>query len=142
MTEEKNKEKEAKAQELYMQLNTMNQQMVELQKQIQTMEETIFEVNESKKGLDDVSKSEKGKEILVPIISGIFAKAELKEPKEFIVNVGSNTAVVKSIEDVQKILDKQLTEMQKTQNTFVDSLTQLTVEAKKAEKGLKELIEK
>ena len=142
MTEEKNKEKEAKAQELYLQLNKMNQQMVELQKQIQTMEETIFEVNESKKGLDDVSKSEKGKEILVPIISGIFAKAELKEPKEFIVNVGSNTAAVKSIEEVQKILDKQLTEMQKTQNTFVDNLTQLTVEAKKVEKGLKELTEK
>lgn len=140
MTKENNKEQ--KSQELYLQMNTMNKQMGELQQQIQTMEETIFEVNESKKGLDYVSKSEKGKEILVPIISGIFAKAELVEPKEFIVNVGSNTATVKSIEEVNKILDKQLTEMQKTQNTFVDNLTQLTVEAKKVEKGLKELIKK
>ena len=134
--------KEQKAQELYMHMNTMNKQMTELQKQIQTMEETIFEVNESKKGLEDVSKSEKGKEILVPIISGIFAKAELVEPKQFIVNVGSDTAVSKSIEEVEKILDKQLTEMQKTQNTFVDNLTHLTVEAKKIEQELKALIEK
>lgn len=142
MTEKNNKEKEVKAQELYLQLNTMNQQMTELQKQIQAMEETIFEINESKKSLDEVSKAEKGKEILVPIISGIFAKAELKETKEFIVNVGSNIAVVKSIEDVQKILDKQLTEMQKNQNTFIDNIKQLTVEAKKVEAGLKELVEK
>lgn len=142
MTEQNNKEKEAKAQELYLQLNTMNQQMMELQKQIQAIEETIFEINDSKKGLDEVSKAEKGKEILVPIISGIFAKAELKETKEFIVNVGSNTAVVKSIDDVQKLLDKQLTEMQKTQNTLIDNIKQLTVEAKEVEAGLKELVEK
>lgn len=142
MTEKNNKEKEAKAQKLYLQLNTMNQQMMELQKQIQALEETIFEINESKKGLDEVSKAEKGKEILVPIISGIFAKAELKETKEFIVNVGSNTAVVKSIEDVQKILDKQSIEIQKTQNNLIDNIKQLTVEAKEVEAGLRGLVEK
>lgn len=142
MTEKNNKEKEAKAQKLYLQLNTMNQQMMELQKQIQALEETIFEINDSKKGLDEVSKAEKGKEILVPIISGIFAKAELKETKEFIVNVGSNTAVVKSIEDVQKILDKQSIEIQKTQNNLIDNIKQLTVEAKEVEAGLRGLVEK
>ena len=77
----------------------------------------------------------------MPIVSGIFTKAELKETKEFIVNVGSNTAVAKSIEEVQKLLEKQLDEMQKTQNTFVDNLQKLTLQAQNLKSELQALVE-
>ena len=131
---------EKRMQELYMELNMANQQLNELQKQIQALEETIQEIEESKKGLNEVSKAEKGKEILVPIVAGIFAKAEIKNSKEFIVNVGANTAVEKSIDDVQTLLDKQLVQMQETQNMFIDNLQKLTVKAKSTEEELKALM--
>ncbi len=140
-TQNKNKD-ESKIQELYMQLNMINQQTNELQKQIQSLEETILEITESKKSLDEIKKAEKGKEILVPIVSGIFAKAELKDTKEFIVNVGASAAVSKSSEDVQKLLDQQLVQMQETQNQFVGELQQLTIKAKVVEAGLKDFMVK
>lgn len=130
-----------KAQELYMQFNFINQQINELQKQVQMLEETIHEINESKKGLEEISKQGNNKEILVPIASGIFAKAQLKQADEFIVNVGANTAVAKSAADVQKLLDKQLNEMQKTQNTFIDNIQQLTMSAKELRAQLKQIVE-
>jgi|TARA_B100002003_G_C13988323_1_gene477664 prefoldin alpha subunit len=127
---------EKKAQELYMELNMINQQIQEYQKQIQQFEETIQEVRESKKSLDEISVLEEGKEILLPIVSGIFAKAEIKNTKEFIVNVGANTAVEKPVDDVKKLLDKQLEEIQKTQNNFVDNLQKLTVQSQKLKKEM------
>ena len=121
---------EKKAQKLYMELNLINQQIQDFQKQIQVLEETIQEVQESKKGLDEISETESGKEILVPIVSGIFTKAEIKNTKEFIVNVGANTAVTKSVDEVKKLLDKQSDEIQKTQYSFMDNLQKLTMQAK------------
>jgi len=131
-----------KTQELYMQFQMINQQINELQKQLQMIEDTILELNDSKKGLEELSKQPNNKEILVPIVAGIFARAGIKDTKEFIVNVGANTSVAKSVEDVQKILDNQIEEMQKTQNLFIDNLHQLTMQAKELRVQLKPLIEK
>jgi len=132
---------EKKVQQLYMQFQAINQQINELQKQVQMLEETIHEITESKKALDEISRQEKGKEILVPVASGIFAKAEIKEADEFIVNVGANTAVSKSAEDIQKILDKQMADIQKTQNEFIDNIHQLTINAKEIRTHLKGLLQ-
>jgi prefoldin alpha subunit len=132
---------EKKIQELYMQFNMINQQISEFQKQIQMLEESINETNESIKGLNEISGLPQNKEILVPIVSGVFARAELKDNKEFIVNVGSGTATSKSSEEVRKLLEKQLEEMQKSQNSFVDNLHQMTLAAKEIRQNLKNLIE-
>ena len=137
MAEEKKDEQ--KVQQLYIEFQVVNQQLQELQKQIQQIEESIQELQESKKGLEEVSKQESGKEILVPIVSGIFAKAEIKNSKDLIVNVGANTAVEKSIDQVQTLLDQQLKNMQETQHTFIDNMQQLSVKAKELETKLKSM---
>ena len=146
MSEEKvskeEQEKQKKAQELYMQMSMINQQSQELQKQIQSFEETIQEVEESKKSLLEISNTKEDNEVLVPIVSGIFAKAKSKDFKKFIVNVGGNVAVEKSIEKVQALLEKQLSQMQEAQHQFVDQLQKLTVQGKQIEVQLQELMMK
>jgi prefoldin alpha subunit len=133
-------EKQKKAQELYMQMSMINQQSQELQKQIQSFEETIQEVEESKKSLLEISNTKEDNEFLVPIVSGIFAKAKSKDFKKFIVNVGGNVAVEKPIEKVQALLEKQLSQMQEAQHQFVDQLQKLTVQGKQIEVQLQELM--
>jgi prefoldin alpha subunit len=133
-------EKQKKMQELYMQMNTINQQSQELQKQIQAFEETIMEVGESKKSLLEISKTKDDNEVLVPIVSGIFAKAKAQDFKKFIVNVGGNVAVEKSIEKVQELLEKQLSQMQEAQHQFVDQLQKMTIQSKQVESQLQELM--
>jgi prefoldin alpha subunit len=137
---QKNEIDEKKAQKIYMEINGIHQQIGEFQKQIQQLEETIQEVQESKKGLDEISNQEEDKEILVPIVSGIFAKAEIKNTKSFIVNVGSSIAVEKPVSDVKKLLDQQLKEIQKTQNNFIDYLQKLTLQAQKLKKEMELII--
>jgi prefoldin alpha subunit len=139
MTDEK---QEKKTQELYMQFKLVNQQIEELQKQVQSIEESINDTLESIRGVEEISKQQEHKEILVPIVSGVFAKAEIKDNKEFIVNVGSGTAATKSYEQVKSLLEKQHGEMQKAQNMLIDQLHQLTLHAKEMRQQLKSLVEK
>ena len=142
--EEKNGNREGahkKAQELYMELRMLSEQIQEVQKQIGSFEENVTEVNESKKGLNELSEIECGKEILVPIVSGIFVKAEIKETKEFIVNVGANVAVTKSIEEVQKLLSHQLDQVQNVQNELIEGLQNKIAKAKTIEAQLKKIID-
>jgi prefoldin alpha subunit len=138
MSQEKDQKK---IQELYMQFNMLNQQASEIQKQIQSLEESINETNESIKGLSEITNQGPNKEILVPVVSGVFAKAEIKDTSEFIVNIGANTAAAKTFDEVKKLLEKQLEEMQKAQNSFVDNMHQLTTAAKETRQQLKALIE-
>jgi prefoldin alpha subunit len=138
MTEKTIQEKSKhNVQELYMQLNMMNQQMTDLQKQIQVLEDTISELKESKIGIKEISESKLDREILVPIISGIFAKAKLDSNSEFIVNIGANTLVTKSAKGVTELLDNQLVDMQKTQDNFMAKLQDMANKAKQIETGLK-----
>jgi prefoldin alpha subunit len=142
MAEEKKDSKksdEKRAQELYMELSMLSQQSAEFQKQIQQLEETIQELENSKQGIDEL-KSKKGKEILVPVVSGIFVKADLKTSDEFIVNVGANTAVTKSLDEVQSLLDKQLKEIQKTQDSMIDNLQKMTVREKELKQELRKVM--
>lgn len=141
MTNKRDNEKKQKdMQELYMELNSMNQQMTDLQKQIQELENTVLEIDESKKCLSEIGKAKQGKEILVPIVSGIFAKTKLSNNDEVIVNVGANIAVTKTISEANKLLNEQLQNVKNTQKTFVDKLTDLTTKAQEIESGLRGML--
>ena len=145
MSENKTKEKEMddkKLQELYMQLTMLNQQTAEVQKQIQSIEEALQELEDSKKSIYEMTKAKKGKEVLVPVVPGIFIRTELKENQGFIVNVGAGTSVEKSNEEVQKLLDQQISQMQESQNSMIQHLQQLTVKSKQAEEELKSIAQR
>ena len=53
----------------------------------------------TEQALDDLKTTKTGTEILVPMASGIFIKAELKDNKELAINVGADTVVKKNIEE-------------------------------------------
>lgn len=137
---EKKKDK-MEIQELIMQFQVINQQIEALQKQIESLEESMYEVESSMKGIDEINKSGNNKEILVPIVSGIFAKAQITNTDDFIVNVGSNVAVSKSSTQVKNLLKEHKDSLQKTQYSFASTLENLTSKAKEIEEILMKLKE-
>ncbi len=85
-------------QEKYMQMQLIEQQMQQIQKQLQLLENQLQELNLTLQALDDLKNTKPGTDILVPIASGIFFKAELKDNEELALNVGADTVVKKSNE--------------------------------------------
>lgn len=136
------KEEEKKLQEKYMEMKMMEEQMKEIQKQAQTVEQQLMELMATSQSLDDFKKTEKGDEILVPINAGIFAKAELKNNKEFLVNVGADTVVAKDIESTKKLMEKQIEEMKELHTKINMQMQKLALHAAGIEQELKELVSK
>lgn len=99
-------------QQKYIQLQLLDKQIKQVQQQLQTITNQLNELAYSIQSLNEFKKTKPGAEIYVPIVTGIFAKAELKEVKNVNINVGSNVAVTKSIEEARKILEDQLTELE------------------------------
>lgn len=136
------KEEEKRLQEKYIEMKTIEQQMTEIQKQAQIVEQQLMELMATAQNLEDFKKTKKGDEILVPVSSGIFAKAELKNNKEFLVNVGADTVVTKDIDSTKKLMEKQVEEMRELHTKVNMHMQKLALYASNVEQELKELVSK
>lgn len=129
-------------QEQYLKLQFLHEQIKEIEKQTQLFNNQIVELTLTVQSLDDFKNIKQGTEILVPVNQGIYAKAELKNNKDLLVNVGSNVSVKKNIEDTKKLISNQIEEIKKLQEQMVLNLQKLTLQASSIEKEINELSKK
>lgn len=110
-------------QEIIFRLSILEQQMQQLQKQVEAVEQGILELNTLNLGLDDL-KGSVGKEIFAPVGRGIFAKAKLLS-EDLKVDIGEGNFVTKNISETKEILSKQtkrLEEIKKELNSALENL--------------------
>tara|TARA_B100002003_G_C13719288_1_gene360256 strand:- start:67 stop:486 length:420 start_codon:yes stop_codon:yes gene_type:complete len=136
------KPEEKKLQEKYMEMQMIEEQLKEMQKQAQTVEQQLMELMANSVGIDEFKKTNEGDEILVPISSGIFAKASLKDNKEFLVNVGADTVVSKDVDSTKKLMAKQVAEMQELHSKMNMQMQKMSMYASNLQEELKGLASK
>lgn len=132
-------EKEKKAQEMYMEFQMLEQNIKQLQKQLEAVTRQLVELAVTGNSLDDFGKIIPGKEIFVPLSSGIFAKAGIKDTAEVLVNVGANVAVKKDIPSTKKLIDRQMEEIKKIHAQMLEELQKMTSRAAQLEMQLQNL---
>src|SRR3989344_6220769 len=133
-------EKEKKAQEMYMEFQMLDQHIKQLQKQLQAITQQLMEFESTSMSLEDLQKVPAGKEIFVPLSSGIFAKAEIKDTSELLVNVGANVVVQKDIASAKKLIANQVEEIRKLQKRMMEELEKMTGKAANIEEELQKLV--
>jgi prefoldin alpha subunit len=140
MTKEKQDDKKVQElQQKYMQMQMSDQQVKQVQQQLEAVQTQIIEIQTILFALDDISKTEIGKEILIPLSSGIFVRAELKENRMLNVNVGSNTVVEKSVQETKALLERQITELSTLNETLSTQYTNTISEIEKLQGELQKL---
>lgn len=135
-------EDKEKLQELYLKFQFLHEQIKEIEKQTQLFNNQIVELTATSQSLDDFKNLKQGTEILVPINQGMYAKAELKNNKELLVNVGASVAVKKNIEDTKKLITKQIEDVKEIQEQMLLNLQKLAMHATLIEKEISELSSK
>ena len=78
-------------------------------------------------------------EILVPISTGIHAKAEIKDSKSFIVNVGANVALVKDLKSTKEIIKNQIVEIRELQESLAGQLQERVAKASSMEQEISQI---
>lgn len=131
---------EKQLQEKYMEYKLLEQQMTQIQKQIQMIENQLTELASVNEGLDELKNVKEGTEILVPVSNGIFTKAALKDNGNLIINVGSNIAVNKKFPEAKELIQTQLTEMQKMHDHMNSELEKLAQKAGEVEQELSSMV--
>ena len=122
-------EKEEKMQKLYLEFQMLDQQIKQLEKQSTALNNQLMELMMTNQSLDDMKNTKEGTEILTPLSSGIYAKAELKDNKSFIVNVGANIALIKGVDSTKKLIETQIDEIKNLQKNLVSQLQTRTTKA-------------
>ena len=133
-------EKEKQAQEMYMEYQALDQHIKQLQRQLEAITGQLMELSATRSGLDDFDKIRPGKEIFVPVSSGIFAKASIATTTEMLVNVGANVVVQKDLESTKKLIQKQVEEIKKIHGQAMEDLEKLTGRAAHLEMELQKLM--
>jgi prefoldin alpha subunit len=123
-------------QEKYIEFQYLQQQMLELQKQVQTVTQQAAELVSSKSSLDELATIKEETEILVPVQNGIFVKGKISGVSELTVNVGSGIAVKKTIEETKKLLEGQHNELIEYRQQLITELQSVLGQAKKIEKEI------
>lgn len=133
-------DKEKKSQEIYMQFQVIEQHIKQLQKQLEMVTHQMVELNVTSNSLDDFKKINTVREVFVPLSSGIFAKAVIKDTSELLVNVGANVVVKKDVAETKNLIQRQIEEIKKVQRQMIDDLEKMTSHAAQLERQLQELI--
>ena len=131
--------KEENLQKLYLEFQMLDQSIKQLEKQNTALNNQLMELMATNQSLEDMKKINKGTEILMPLSGGIYAKAELKDSKNLIVNVGSNITVTKDVDSTKKLIETQIDEIQKLQKNLVIQLQEETTKGALLEQEINQI---
>jgi len=128
-------------QKKYMEFQVIEQQIKQITKQVQELDNKMLELEYLKKSLDELSGVKKDTEILAPISPGIFIKAKLATSDELLVNVGGNAVVGKDIKGTKDLLDFQITEIENLRTQLITEMSNLSENSQVIEQELVKLTE-
>ena|SRR3989344_1989539 len=124
--------------EKYFEYQMLVQQLQQLQQNSNALDKHINDLVILQNNLGTISETKKDNETLIPLGSGIFLKGELKENSKVIMNVGSNVAVEKSVDDAQNTVASQLKEVSNVLDQIKEEINNTTESLKLLEKEFEE----
>ena len=125
-------------QDMYVELQILDQQIKQAQKQLEHFEQQVSELAVTVDALENLKGIKPGTKLLVPISSGIFVEAELKDNTNLKVNVGANINVSKTVDDTKKLIEEQLHEIKAYREKLFMKLQTLVARAQ----GIEEHVSK
>ena len=123
-------------QQKHLQIQVLHQQITQVQKHLQLMEKQLSELGLVKVALADLKKTELDTEILVPLSSGIFIKAALKDNKTVRINVGNDVVAEKSLDQAQDLIARQIDDLTKIKDQLMTDMNNMALQANLLETDL------
>ncbi|MBN1377280.1 prefoldin subunit alpha [Candidatus Woesearchaeota archaeon] len=120
----------------YLELQLIQKQVEEIKSILERFDEQIMQIENLIYDLQDFRKLKKGDNILIPLASGIFAKAKLTDNNNLKVNVGKNTVVEKDVLSTVDMLENQMQEISSYRNQSVVNLRMLIDRSNKIKEEL------
>ncbi len=102
-----------------MELQVMKQQLHEIEQYINEIDKRILEVQQSLYDLQNFRDRKENQEVLVPIVSGVFVKGQLKDIDKVLIGVGAGVVIESDLDHAIAILNRNLATLTKQREEFV-----------------------
>ena len=120
---------EKNQQEFIFKLSMFEQQIQQIQKQLQAIEQGIIELSSLNFGLDELKKGV-NKEIFASIGRGIFVRAKILS-EDLTVDVGGKNFVQKSIPQTKELIEEQIKKLEEIKKELENNLEEISKELDK-----------
>lgn len=118
-------DKQQKLQRILIEADNYKKQIDSLSRQMQIIENMRMDTLSTQEAISSLKENKIGKEILVPVGSNSFVRAELRDNKKVIVDIGAGISVEKTIEDAREILESRDKELEDTRNRIQDKINEM-----------------
>ena len=118
-------DKQRELQRILIEADNYKKQIDSLSAQIQIVENKRMEIDSTIETMDSLKENRIGTEILVPIGSNSFVRAELKDNKKVIVGIGAGISVEKTIDEAKEILKLRSKELENTMNKLQSAVAEI-----------------
>ncbi len=98
-------------QQKYMQFQMIQQQLEELNKAMESIQEQKGELEISINAVKEIENTPAHTDFLAPLANGVFVKGKISETQKLVVNVGSDVTVERTPSEVVVLLEKQQQEV-------------------------------
>ena len=102
---------EEELQQKYHHFKQIQEHLEQLSQQAELMNERNAELAVTKESLEEIKTTKEKTEILAPLADGIFMKVELRDRENLLVNIGADTVVVKTVDEVIGLIEEQKKEL-------------------------------
>ncbi|OYT54942.1 MAG: prefoldin subunit alpha [Candidatus Altiarchaeales archaeon ex4484_2] len=99
-----NKDLREELQRVMVEAESYKRQLETIASQRTILEEARLEMGQTIEAIEQVSKAEVGDELLVPLGSGSYVRAELKENKKLVLGIGANVSMEESFDEAKKVI--------------------------------------
>jgi len=117
------KEKKAELQQKLVVYQLMQKHLEELREQALMLERKFVELETAKQTLSDLEKTKKGNELFFPLGAGIYAKANVHDNKDLMMDLGAGIVARKSPASAKKILEEREKEIEDSGKGLQDEMT-------------------
>ena len=126
-------------QSTYMELQMLEQHTKRVQQQLDMLQKQADELLNTKNHLTEIGAIANGKDILIPLAGGIFAKGTITNTYSLLVNVGADVVLEKPVADVQRIIDEQITDIRAIETELNTQLEHVSTQSEKLTEDLRAL---
>ncbi len=134
-------DKQRELQRILIEADNYKKQIDSLSAQIQIVENKRMEMDSTIETMDSLKENKIGTEILVPIGSNSFVRAELRDNKKIIVGIGAGISVEKTIDEAKEILKSRNKELENTMNKLQSAIIGIKNELLELDSTSKKLIQ-
>lgn len=133
-------ELEKAAQAKYFEAEIYKSQLNAMLKEEAAIDERLAELVQTLISLDNLKKSEPGKQAWCATGSGTFVKTVVSDSESVLVSVGAGIAVEKPIDDAKLLLNERINDMEKAKQEMLKEIESFTKHLERTEAELKILV--